>query len=338
MLKLRKVSWTLLPKSEQTREVGSSHKIADSAKASHTAPTALEHNLPQASTDNPEPSSEHQFSNLLHPSPPLRRRKGSMALRNKTSNSATAHNMTSQVAEDKDTLYNNDQDHAAEHGDVAHLTSTHRGKMPEARNSQNAFSGEDHSGAVQSSETSTSSENHLLKHKRSGFPKAAAMLGYSGGDKVTPKKTVTDPVTSPKASQGKKSLRKLFHRKGSTEGNTPPSSSGKAAGGMTISAPVLVDASPNAKSLLKSAPSLVDASPGAKNVVNYSRPIAPHSSNDVSDGSPIVRGRSSSALPGSNPFSGPSISPEGLTDKSDNIRVGLNTSSVSKAGPATAQC
>lgn len=326
--------------------MGSSHIPAVSAEASHTTPIASEHNLPRASVSYSEPLSENPFSDLLHPSPPLRRRKGSMALRKKTSDSATADSTKSQVAENQNASYSHDQDHTADIPEysVTYLNPTHDGKMSEARGNQNVLSGE-HQGKTseitESSETSTSSENDLLKPKTSGSRKADTVLGYGREGKVTPKKSMTNLVTSPKASREKISFRKLFHRKGSTECTTPPSSSGtsgKAAGRMTISAPTFVDASPNAKNLLNSAHSLVDASPGAKNVVNYSRPMAHHSSSDVSKGSPVGRGRSSSALPGSNPFSDPSTSPEGLTEKSENGPIGLNTSPVSKARSATAQC
>ncbi|CAF9942256.1 MAG: hypothetical protein ALECFALPRED_009636 [Alectoria fallacina] len=305
----------------------------DSTETNHTAPTASERNLPRAPTPYLEPPSVHRISDLLHPSPPLRRRKGSMALRKKTSNSATAHGMMPKTEENQDAHYDHDQDHAAEnsHNSDTCLTPTHRGNMPQSRGNQKAFSEGEQSNTAEidrSSETPTSSEDHVLKHKTSGFPKADAVLGYGEEDKFTPEKSMTNLVTSPKASHEKKSLRSLFHRKASKESSTTPSSSGKIAGRMTISAPTLVDASPNAKVLLSTAASLVDASPDAKNVVNYSRPIAPHSSSDVSNGSPVVRGRSSSALHSSDPFSGPSTSPEGLTAKSGIIPVGLNTSSI----------
>lgn len=200
-------------------------------------------------------------------------------------------------------LYGHDQDHAAEitQNRDDHLTPTHSSKMPEALGSQNAFFGE-HQGNTtdigQSSQTSTGSENPLLKHKKSAFLKAADnMLGHSKENKITPKKSMTNLVTSPKASHEKKSLRNLFHRKGSRDAATPPSSSGKTVDRMTISAPTLID-----------------ASPGAKNAVNYSRPIALHPSIDVSNGSPVVRGRSSSAFP----FASPSVSAGGSPEKSPN--------------------
>lgn len=207
--------------------------------------------------------------------------------------------------------------------------------MPEAHGNKTPFSSDEQGNAAeigQSSETSTGSENTVLKHKTSGFPKADAVLGYGEEDIFTPKKSMIDLVTPPKASHEKRSLQKLFHRKGSRESTTPPSSSsGKnPAGRMTISAPTLVDASPDAKVLLNSASSLVDASPDAKNVVNYSRPIARHSSSEVSNKSPIVHGHSRSALHNSNPISGPSASPQGHNDTSGNINVGLSPSLVGK--------
>ena len=258
-----------------------------------------------------------------------------MALRKKTSDSAAAKNMMSKTGEDHDALDGHDQGHAAESGQKSEIyqTPTHRGKMPEARGSPNAFSGEDQGNAAdidESIETPTSSEDQVLNRKTTGSRKADAVLGYGEEDGPI-SKGMTNLVTSPKVSHEKKSLRKLFYRKGSKESITPPSSSGKTAGRMKISAPTLVDASPDAKVLLSSAPSLVNASPNAKNVVNYSRPIAHHSSSDVFNGSPVVRGGSSSALYGSDPFSGPSTSPEGLTDNSGNIPIGLGTSMVSKA-------
>lgn len=253
----------------------------------------------------------HHISDLLHPSPPLRRRKGSMALRKKTSDSATVHSMISKTGETRDAPCGHDRDHTAENSQDSDtcLKPIHHGKTPKERGNQNTLSGDDEGNIAdigQISEISTSSENYVVKRKTSGFPKADAVLGYGEEDKLTPEKSMTKLVTSPKASHGKKSLSNLFHRKG--KGSTTPPSSGKIAGRMTISAPTLVDASPDAKALLNSAPSLGDASPNAKNVVNYSRPIAHHPSSDGSNGSPIVRGRSSSALHSSNSFPGPSTS------------------------------
>lgn len=258
-----------------------------------------------------------------------------MALRKKDSDSAAAKIMMSKTGEDHDALYSHDQGHAVESGENSEIyqTPTHRGKMPEARRNPNAFSPEDQGNAAdidESIETPTSSEDQVLNRKTTGSRKADAVLGYGDEDRFTPKGT-TNLVTSPKVSHEKKSARKLFYRKGSKESITPPSSSGKTAGRMQISAPTFVDASPDAKILLSSASSLVDASPDAKNVVNYSRPIAHHSSSDVFNGSPVVRGRSSSALYGSNPFSGPSTSLEGFTGNSGNIPIDLGTSMVSKA-------
>ena len=234
----------------------------------------------------------------------------------------------------QDVPYGHDQDHTAEESQNSdtYLIPAHCGKMPEARGNQSASSGENQGNMAeiaQSCETSTSSGNSVMKRKTSGFPKADAVLGYGEEATITPKKSMTNLVTSPKASHEKKSLRNLFHRKGSKESTTPPFSLGKTANRMTISGPNLVDASPNAKLLLGSASSLVDASLGAKNVVNYSRPIVPHSSSDASNGSPVVRGPSSSVLHSSNPT--PGLNSEGLADKSGNISVGLNTSLVSKA-------
>lgn len=236
-----------------------------------------------------------------------------MALRKKPSDSAAAHSMISKTGEDQDAFYSHDQGHAAENGQNSdtYLTPTHRGKMPEGRGNHNAFSSEDQGNTAdidQGNETPTSSEGLVLNHKTTGFPKADLVLGYGEEDKIPPKKVMTELATSPEVSHEKKSLRKLFYRKGSKESTTSPSSSGKTVSRMKISAPTLVDASPD-----------------AKNVVNYSRPIAHHSSSDISNGSPIVRGRSSSASHGLNPFLGPSTSPGGHTDKSGDI------SKVSKA-------
>lgn len=259
-----------------------------------------------------------------------------MALRKNTSDSAAAHSMMSKTGEAQDGPYGHDQGHDAETSPNSNsfLTPTHRSKILEARGTQNAFSGQDQRNTAeigQSSGTSTSSENLDLKHKTTDFRKAMAVSGYGEEDRITPTKSMTNLVTSPKASHGKKSLRSLFHRKGSKEPTTPPSSSGKTAGRITISAPTLIDASPGAEVLLKSAPSLVDPSPGANKIINYSRPIAPHSPSDGSNGSPSARGRSSFALSSSNPTSGPSTRPEGLDEKSGNILVGLETSLVSKS-------
>ena len=235
-----------------------------------------------------------------------------MALRKKTSDSAAAHSMISKTGKEQDALYSHDQGHAAENDQNSntYLTTNQRGKMPEARGDQKMFSGEGQGNTAdidQGSEISTSFEDQTSNHKTTGFPKADAVLGYGEEDKITPK-NVTELATSPEVSHKKKSLRKLFSRKGSKESTTSPSSSGKTINRMQISAPTLVDASPD-----------------AKNVVNYSRPITHHSSSDISNGSPVVRGRLSSATHGLNPFLGPSTSPGGHTDKSGDI------SKVSKA-------
>ena len=260
----------------------------------------------------------NQVSDLLHPSPPLRRRKASKALREETSESATENSIMSNAGGDQGALYGHNQDHAAKSSDNVntYLTLTQRGKMPKARDSQNAFTGEeqvDTAEISQNNATFTSSEDQALTPSSSGFPKAIAVLDYGEKDKSIPKKSMTDQVTSPKASHGKKSLRHFFHRKGSKESTTPTSSSGKTAGRRIISAPTLVD-----------------ASPGAKHVVNYSRPIVPHSSSDVSNGSPVGRGSSNTELHASKPFSGPGKIPGGLTDNSGHPTINVNTSLVSQ--------
>ena len=218
----------------------------------------------------------------------------------------------------QDAFHGHHQDHAVESTDNSntYLSPNQRGKMPEARGNQNPFYGEQQEKTPeinQSHATLTSSEDQQLKSDSSNFTKVEAALGKIEDKKIDKKKSTTDLVNLPKAAHGKKSLRKLFHRKGKNEPTTPSSSSGKTAGRRIISAPTLIDASPN-----------------AKNVVNFSRPIALHSSSDVSSGSPAVRGGRDTGLRGSNPISGPSATPEGLTDKSGNITVGLNASLVSR--------
>lgn len=259
-----------------------------------------------------------------------------MALGKETSDSTTDHSMMSMTGENQSSPHGPDHEHTMKNSQNSdtYLTPTHLGKMSEAGGNQDASSGEDQGNRAdidQSNETPTSSDNSALKRKTSGFPKADAVLGYGEEGEIVPKKSMINLVTSPKAIREKKPLRKLFHSKGSRESTTPPLSSRKTAGRMTISAPTLVGASPDAKVLLDSASSLTDASPEAKNVVNYSRPIVHHSSSDVSTGSPAVSGRSSSALYSSKQFPGPDTSTGGLTEKSGRIPVGVNTSSVSEA-------
>ena len=224
-----------------------------------------------------------------------------------------------------------DQDSAAENS-ATYQTPTRRGKMPEGRSNQISSSSEEHENRAeisQSDQKSTSSDYQAPQPDLKGSSKAGTVLGYVEKDETNPKKSMTDLVSSPKASHEKKSFRKFFHRKASKEPITPSSSSGKIAGRPIISAPTLIDASPNAKALLNSASSLIPESPGAKHVVNYSRPIV-HSSSDVSSGSPSMRGGSGTALHGSNLLAGPGTVLEGPADKSGTITVGLNTSLVSQ--------
>lgn len=257
-------------------------------------------------------------SDLLHPSPPFRRRKGSKTLREKSSDSATDPSIMSNTGATQDAFHGHHQDYAMETTDNSntYLTPNQRGKMREARGNQKSFSGEEQEKTAETSQshtTLTSSEDQELKSDSSNFTKVDAVLGKIEDNKIATKKGMTDLVTAPKAAHGKKSLRRFFHRKGNREPTTPPSSSGKTPGRRIISAPALIDASPN-----------------AKNVVNFSRPIALHSSSDVSSESPALRGARDTELRGSNPIPGPSASPEGLTDKSENITVGLNASLVSQ--------
>ena len=315
---------------------GSSPKPAASAEADHTAQIALKHDLPRAPTPYPQPLTAKKFADLLHPSPPLRRRKGSQTLREIFSDIHTDHSIMSMTGRDQNALGGNSQDYAAEHSNNsnAYTTPTRRGKMPETRGSQDEFPDKEKgitADTRKSNETSTSSEDQIVKPKPRSLQKAHAVLGYYDEDKITPKKSMTDLVKSPKSVRGKKSFRNLFHRKEGKEFTTSPSSSsGNTDGRKIISAPTLIDASPNAKALLSSAPSLIDGSPSAKNVVNYSRPIVRHSSSDVSNVSPAVRGRSETALYGSNPVSDPSTSPGGVNVKSGNTQVGLNAALVSQ--------
>ena len=234
----------------------------------------------------------------------------------------------------QDALRGQIQDHAAKNSDNSnpYLTPNQRGKMPEARNSQDAFSGEEYGNTAKTdthSDFSASSEGQVLKPKSSGLEKAHAVLGYGDGDEITQKKSTTDQAASAKAVHKKKSFRNFFKRKASKEPTTPPSpSSGKTTSGKVISAPTLIDASPNAKALLDSAPSLTQRSPSAKNVVNFSRPLPVRSTSDVSSGSPAGRGRSKTILHGTNPFSGASTTPGDFIGGSGVIPVGPYTSTV----------
>lgn len=237
----------------------------------------------------------------------------------------------SNTRNDQDASYGQGQDHAAETR-ATYLTPIQLAKMPEGRGKQNKLSGEKHANRAKISPiklSCTSSEEQALKPNEWGPTKASKVFGYVVEDENDPEKSMADRISSPKASQEKMSFRKFFHRKGIKEPTTPTSSSGKTAGRMTISAPTLIDASPNAKALLNSASTLITESPGTKHVVNYSRPIV-HSSSDVSIGSPIARGGSDTALHGSNISAGPGTVRERRTEKSGNIIVGLNTSSVSQ--------
>ena len=161
----------------------SSRNFAESAAASHTAPIASEHDLPRAPTPYPEPLAAHKFPELLHPSPPLRRRKGSMALRKKASESAIAHSMMPKTQENQGALYGRDHYHVAEnsYSNDPYTTPTHRGKMAEARGNQNASSGEDPGNTAeidQSGEVATSIDSPFSKHKTSGLSKEYSGLGH----------------------------------------------------------------------------------------------------------------------------------------------------------------
>lgn len=263
-----------------------------------------------------------------------------MALGKKTSESAVAHSMMPKKGENQDELYgHDDQDHVAEtsYNSNTYTTPTHRGKMPEAPGNKNTFSGEGKGKGKaaemdQSSEASMDIDFPIFTRKTSGFSKAYAVLGHGEEETTTPTKSMTNLVTSPKASNEKKSLRNLFNRKGSKDSTSSPSSpSGKTAGRITVSAPTLLNATPNAKSLLDSASPLPKTSPDAKKVINYSRPTAPQPSKNVSNGSPVGHGRSSSGLHDSNPFSGPSTSPEGDSDSFDPSDYSGDENSVQQA-------
>ena len=173
--------------------------------------------LTRAPTPYPQPLAENQFSELLHPSPPLRRRKGSKALKRNKYDIATAHSMMPETGEDQTALYGHDQNHTAEFNPNSDpfLTPTHGGKMIEGRANQNAFSDGDQLSAAdigQSSETFTSSEDLGSKNISTASPKALAVLGYGQEDKVTPTKSMKNPTKSPKAIHEKKSMRNLFRR------------------------------------------------------------------------------------------------------------------------------
>lgn len=262
-----------------------------------------------------------------------------MALGKKTSSSITAHSKMDVTGDNQSPLQDHGHTMKNGHNSDTYLTPSHHDWLPKAGGYQDVSSGEDQgdgAGFDRSSATPTSSDNFILKHKTSGFPKADAVLGYGEDLEIIPKKSMTNLVTSPKAGHEKKPLRKLFHSKGSKESTTPPPSSGKAEGRVTISAPTLVNASPDARVLLNSASSLVDSSPDAKNVANYSRPLVHRCPSDASIGSPVVCGLSSSASYNSNPYPGPSTSTGGFTGKSGRIPAGVNTSLVSEA--LTANC
>ena len=239
-----------------------------------------------------------------------------MALRKKPSESANAHSMMPKTGENQDALYGHNQDHVAgnSYNSDTYATPSHRGKIAEAHGNQNAFSGEDQGNTAENDESSEASLNldfPFWKNKTSGLSKTHAEEGREEEHTTTVAKSMTNAVTSPKASNKKRTLRNFFSRKSSKEStSSPSSSSGKAAGRKIISAPTLVDASPNAKTLLNSASPLINTPSDAKKVVNYSRPTAPQSSNNVSSGSPVGRGRSGSGMRGPNPSLGPSTSPE----------------------------
>ena len=199
------------------------------------------------------------------------------------------------------------------------LTPNQRGKMPQAGSNEHAISGKAQENAARmilTNANSIGSEDQASKLNL----KARTVLGYVEDDESNAERSTTNLLPSPKAAHEKKSFRKFFRRKGNKEPTTP-SSSEKTFGRRVISAPTLIDASPNAKNLLDSASFLIDDSPSAKHVVNYSRPIARHTSSDVSSGSPVMLRRPTTALHGPIPFAGPGTVPERLT----------NTSLVSRA-------
>ena len=194
-----------------------------------------------------------------------------------------------------------------------YLTPSQRGEMSQAGSNEHAISGKTQGNAARMIQTKA---NPIGSEDQGPKPnsKARTVLGYVEDDESNAEKSTTDLLPSPKAAHEKKPFRRLFRRKGTKEPTTP-SSSGKPSGRRVISAPTLIDASPNAKKLLNSASLLIDDSP-TKRVVNYSRPIARHTSSDASSGSPVMLRGPITALHGSIPSAGPGTVPEGLINTS----------------------
>ena len=201
-----------------------------------------------------------------------------------------------------------------------YLTPNQRGKMLQGGSNEHATSGKAQRNVAKMIKTNA---NPIVSEDQAPKPnlKARTVLGFVENDESNAEKSPTNLLPSPKAAHEKKTFRKFFRRKDNKEPTTPSSSSGKASGRRVISAPTFIDASPNAKNLLDSAPLLIDDLPSAKHVVNYSRPIARHTSSDVSSGSPVMLRGPTTTLHGSIPFTGPGPVHEGLT----------NTSLVSRA-------
>ena len=195
-----------------------------------------------------------------------------------------------------------------------YLTPNQRGKMPQGGSNEHAISGKAQGNSARMIQTNA---NPIGSEDQAPKPnlKARTVLGYVEDDKSNAEKSTTDLLPSPKAAHEKKPFRKFFRRKANKEPMTPTPSPGKTSGRRVISAPTLIDASPNAKNLLDSASLLIDNSP-TKHVVNYSRPITRHTSSDVSSGSPVMLQGPTTALHGSMPFASPGTVHEGFTHPS----------------------
>ena len=182
--------------------------------------------------------------------------------------------------------------------------------MPQAGSNEHAIYGKAQGNAAR---MIRSDANPIGSEDQASQPnsKARTVLGYVEDDDSNTEKSTRDLLPSSNAAHDKKPFRKLFRRKGNKQPATP--SSGETPGGRVISAPTLIDASPNAKTLLDSASLLIDDPPSAKHVVNYSSPIASQISSDVSSGSFVTLRGPITALHGSFPFADPGTVSEGLT-------------------------
>ena len=242
--------------------------------------------------------------------------------------------MMSRTDQNQNMLREQITDDVAYHNEssIYYRTSIEHSKMLGAHGNRNNVSGEDQSNPAEiseSAEASTSSKDLVSKPKSRSSQKSHTILDHRDEDMIIPEKITAQRVPSPDICHAKKLLSNFFHRERSKETTAMPSFSAKSASLGMISAPTLIDASPNAKAILGSTPFLDDDPLRVNDAVNYSRLIATQSSNARSNASPKRRDVSDPILYSSSESSNSHKGSNRGTDNSGRMPAGPNTSSVS---------